>query len=44
MSKQLHPGKAAFSGLLAALLARKGFTGAQKILEGDKGFLKSHFS
>ena len=39
MSKQLHPAKAAFNGLLAALLARKGFSGAKKILEGEKGFL-----
>lgn len=41
MSKQLHPGKAAANGLLAALLAREGFTGAESILESDKGFLKA---
>ncbi|MBN2032026.1 MAG: MmgE/PrpD family protein [Deltaproteobacteria bacterium] len=41
MSKQLHPGKAAFNGLLSALLAQKGFTGAGKILEGEKGFFKA---
>jgi 2-methylcitrate dehydratase PrpD len=41
MSKQLHPGKAAFNGLLSALLAQKGFTGAAKILEGEKGFFKA---
>ena len=41
MSKQLHPGKAALNGLLSALLAQKGFTGARKILEGDKGFFKA---
>jgi len=41
MSKQLHPAKAAADGLLAALLAQKGFTGAGKILEGDKGFFKA---
>jgi len=41
MSKQLHPGKAAFNGLLSALLAKKGFTGAKKILEGEKGFFKA---
>ncbi|MBE0478102.1 MmgE/PrpD family protein [Candidatus Aerophobetes bacterium] len=40
MSKQLHPAKAAQNGLLAALLARKGFTGARKILEGEKGFCR----
>jgi 2-methylcitrate dehydratase PrpD len=38
MSKQLHPGKAAMNGLLAALLAKEGFTGARRILEGEKGF------
>ena len=41
MSKQLHPAKAAFNGLLAALLAHKGFLGAKRILEGEKGFLNA---
>lgn len=41
MSKQLHPGKAAFNGLLAALLAQRGFTGARRILEGEKGFFRA---
>ncbi|MGG1658087.1 MmgE/PrpD family protein [Brevibacillus sp. NRS-1366] len=41
MSKQLHPGKAAMNGILAALLAEKGFTGASRILEGDRGFIKA---
>lgn len=41
MTKQLHPGKAAMEGLLASLLAEKGFTGAQKILEGNRGFFKA---
>lgn len=41
MSKHLHPGKAAMNGLLAALLAARGFTGASKILEGAKGFCKA---
>jgi 2-methylcitrate dehydratase PrpD len=41
MSKQLHPGKAAMNGLLSALLAQKGFTGARKILEGEKGFFQA---
>jgi 2-methylcitrate dehydratase PrpD len=40
-SKQLHPGKAAMNGLLAVLLAKKGFTGASKILEGEKGFFRA---
>lgn len=41
MSKQLHPGKAATNGLLAALLAAEGFTGAQSILESEKGFFRA---
>jgi len=41
MSKALHPGKAALNGLLAADLAREGFTGASKILEGDRGFFRA---
>jgi 2-methylcitrate dehydratase PrpD len=41
MSKQLHPGKSALNGLLSALLAQKGFTGARKILEGEKGFFRA---
>jgi 2-methylcitrate dehydratase PrpD len=41
MSKHLHPGKAAMDGLLAALLAQKGFTGAQSILESEKGFFRA---
>jgi 2-methylcitrate dehydratase PrpD len=38
-AKHLHSGKAASSGILAALLAREGFQGAPAILEGPKGFL-----
>ncbi|NRF94371.1 MmgE/PrpD family protein [Paenibacillus frigoriresistens] len=41
MSKQLHTGKAAMNGLIAALLAEKGFTGASQILEGRRGFFKA---
>jgi 2-methylcitrate dehydratase PrpD len=41
MSKQLHPGKAALNGLLSALLAQRGFTGARKILEGEMGFFNA---
>ncbi|MFJ8064696.1 MmgE/PrpD family protein [Psychrobacillus sp. NPDC096426] len=41
MTKQLHSGKAAMNGVLAALLAHKGFTGPRKILEGDRGFFKA---
>ena len=36
-SKQLHTAKAAGDGLMAAWLAREGFTGAQRILEGPQG-------
>ena len=38
MSKHLHPGKAALNGILAADLAKNGFTGASRILEGERGF------
>jgi 2-methylcitrate dehydratase PrpD len=41
MSKHLHPGKAAMNGVLAADLASVGFTGATRILEGDRGFFRS---
>ncbi|HXJ77061.1 MAG TPA: MmgE/PrpD family protein [Candidatus Methylomirabilis sp.] len=37
MSKPLHPGKAAMNGLLAALLAREGFTGPTAALDGPAG-------
>jgi len=37
MSKQLHAGKAATNGLLAAYLACDGFTAAARILEGQAG-------
>ena len=36
-SKQLHTAKAAADGLTAAWLARDGFTGAKRILEGAQG-------
>jgi 2-methylcitrate dehydratase PrpD len=36
-SKQLHTGKAAADGLMAAYIARDGFTGAKQILEGAQG-------
>ncbi len=36
-SKQLHAAKAAADGLLSAYIALDGFTGAQKIIEGDQG-------
>jgi 2-methylcitrate dehydratase PrpD len=36
-SKQLHTGKAAADGLMAAYIARDGFTGARQIFEGKQG-------
>ncbi|MGB2682304.1 MAG: MmgE/PrpD family protein [Candidatus Competibacter sp.] len=38
MSKHLHAGRAAAAGVLAADLARFGFTGPPEILEGGKGW------
>ena len=40
-SKSLHPGKAACNGILSADLARQGFTGATRILEGERGFFRA---
>jgi len=36
-SKQLHTGKAAADGLMAAYIARDGFTGARRIFDGAQG-------
>ena len=36
-SKPLHSAKAAADGLLSAYIAQDGFTGAQRILEGERG-------
>ena len=41
MGKSLHAGKAAYNGVLSALLARNGFTGSGTIFEGDEGFLRT---
>nr|WP_319374209.1 MmgE/PrpD family protein [uncultured Methanobacterium sp.] len=41
MAKHLHAGKAAQSGVLSALLAKDGFTGAHNILEGKEGLFKA---
>ncbi len=41
LTKPLHPGKASFNGMLAALMAEKGFSGPTRILEGKKGFLSA---
>jgi 2-methylcitrate dehydratase PrpD len=41
-TKRLHAGWAAHAGLLAALLAREGFTGPSRVLEGTGGFLRAY--
>lgn len=40
MVKRLHLGRASESGVLAASLARDGFTGPETVLEGEFGILK----
>ncbi|MFP4475666.1 MAG: MmgE/PrpD family protein [Desulfatibacillaceae bacterium] len=40
MCKPFHAGRAAMSGLMAALLAREGFTSAEDIIEGPQGFFE----
>lgn len=42
MAKPLHVGRAAQTGLLAALLARGGFTGCTQILDDPQGFAATH--
>ncbi|MCR8547519.1 MmgE/PrpD family protein [Salipiger sp. P9] len=39
--KRLHPGRSAQSGVLAALLAREGFTGPATVFEGAYGVFKA---
>ena len=41
MSKFLHCGKACMNGIIAAELARNGYTAATRILEGEKGFIRA---
>lgn len=38
MCKSLHPGRAAQSGLSAALMANQGFTSSERVLEAPRGF------
>jgi 2-methylcitrate dehydratase PrpD len=40
MGKSFHAGKAAANGVLAALLAERGFDSTQEIIEGKKGFAR----
>ena len=42
MAKPLHAGRAASNGLLAALLAAGGFTGAPAVVEVAQGFASTH--
>jgi len=41
-AKRFHPGWAALSGMIAALLAKKGFKGPTSIIEGRDGFLHAY--
>jgi 2-methylcitrate dehydratase PrpD len=40
MCKSFHAGKAATNGVLAALLAERGFDSSQEIIEGERGFCR----
>jgi 2-methylcitrate dehydratase PrpD len=40
--KKLHPGWAGHSAIYALMMAKEGFTGPQKVLEGDFGMWKTH--
>jgi len=42
MTKSLHAGRTAQSGVLAARLAAQGFTASQDVLEHRTGFLRAH--
>src|SRR5262245_21516449 len=42
MRKPLHAGKASYHGLLAARLARRGFTSRTDVLECPQGFARTH--
>ena len=41
-TKRFHPGWAAHNGLIAAALAREGFTGPDTIIEGQAGFAQAY--
>ena len=41
-TKRMHPGWAAHNGIIACLLAKKGFKGPSTILEGRDGFLHAY--
>ena len=42
MTKVLHPGRAAQSGILSAYLVREGFTGPETVLEDPRGFYAAY--
>ena len=42
MSKAIHPGKAAQSGLFAAMAAKRGFTGPRDVFTALRGFFHVH--
>lgn len=42
MAKPFSPGKAAFNGTMAGLLAARGFSGPRTILESKEGFLRAY--
>ena len=39
MQKRFNPGPTARNGVTAALMAKLGFTGAETIFEGERGFV-----
>jgi len=41
-TKRMHPGWAAHNGIIASLLAKKGFKGPSTIIEGRDGFLHAY--
>jgi 2-methylcitrate dehydratase PrpD len=41
MSKPLNPGKAAMNGVIAAILAKGGFTAPDAILEAERGYFRA---
>ena len=41
MTKPFHAGRAAHAGLLAARLAKQGFTASSEVLEHNQGFLNA---
>jgi len=41
MAKRFNPGPSARNGVTAALFAERGFTGAETILEGERGFCRA---